>query len=780
MCKVLTGCMILFSFITTIAQNHHIDSISHLDYNSLHNTQLNDVWGYTDELGNEYAIVGAAKGVSIVDISNPSNPIEVYWHSASESVWRDIKTFGDYVYITTEAEDGLLILDLSPLPNGTITQSVNYFGDSRPWETAHNIFIDEMGYGYIFGSNYGNGGAIILDLFTDPMSPVEVGVYDNWYIHDGYVENDTLYAAHINDGFFTVVDMTDKSNPVVLGMQGTPSSFSHNIWCTNNQEYAFTTDEVSGGFLTAYDISDPTNIFEVDRTQSSPNSGVVPHNTHVKGDYLITSYYADGVVVHDVSDPENMIEVARFDTYPGTAKFTTGNWGVYPYFNSGHILVTDIEHGLFILKENYGAAAKLVGTVSNASTSNTIQGVTVKILNTPSIESTKTDGTYKTGTAFSGSYQVRYEKYGYETQDININLIAGNLIQHDVDLVPLSQYPVKIKVVDEDSIPILNAQVKIKHQDQVFNLFTNGLGEVNQQLSYSDTFTIHTGKWGYQSKCITTVLSPTSNEVIMQLNNGYSDDFSFDFGWSTTSSADQGAWERGIPYTVQDSTFPSVPISDSPFDCGNHAFITGNSADNSVMGGDVVLISPIFDLLNYTEPYLNYDRWFFDYHGHIPFNDTLRIGISNGSDFVEIDKIGYDENTIGRWLRVSKRIEDFITPSSTMQLFVQTSNYYSENNIVNAAFDNFLISDNGPLMVDESFKEKGKITVYPNPFKHNFTVESTKELDVKSVQLFNVYGALIKIQGIQLTPHKVKLLTDSLPSGTYFLKIDDFRKILVK
>ena len=31
-----------------------IDSLSHIDYQALHGANLNDVWGYTDELGKEY------------------------------------------------------------------------------------------------------------------------------------------------------------------------------------------------------------------------------------------------------------------------------------------------------------------------------------------------------------------------------------------------------------------------------------------------------------------------------------------------------------------------------------------------------------------------------------------------------------------------------------------------------------------------------------------------------------------------------------------------------
>src|SRR5688500_2343628 len=97
----------------------NIDSLSHISSQTLHGENLNDIWGYTDELGNEYAIVGTTKGTSIVDISNPANPVEIFWLPGSESIWRDPSCNGDYAYITTEANDGLTIIDLSPLPGST-------------------------------------------------------------------------------------------------------------------------------------------------------------------------------------------------------------------------------------------------------------------------------------------------------------------------------------------------------------------------------------------------------------------------------------------------------------------------------------------------------------------------------------------------------------------------------------------------------------------------------------------------------------------------------------
>ncbi len=132
------------------------------------------------------------------------------------------------------------------------------------------------------------------------MNPVEVGEEDTYYTHDGVVRGDTLYQAHILDGFFTLTDVSDKANPVLLGQQFSPGNFAHNLWFNDDGDYIYTTDEITNGYIGEYDISDPNNIIETDRIQSSPGMDVIPHNVHFLNDYMITSYYLDGVTSLDV------------------------------------------------------------------------------------------------------------------------------------------------------------------------------------------------------------------------------------------------------------------------------------------------------------------------------------------------------------------------------------------------------------------------------------------------------------------------------------------------
>ncbi|MFI5218791.1 MAG: hypothetical protein ACHQNT_04820 [Bacteroidia bacterium] len=106
------------------------------------------------------------------------------------------------------------------------------------------------------------------------------------YIHDGYVRNDTLWAAHIYAGYVGVYNVSNKANPVLLATQNTTNNFPHNTWLSTSGRALFTTDEVSNSYLTSYDVSDVTNIFELDRIKA-------PVSTLLKSIILVAfdSYY---------------------------------------------------------------------------------------------------------------------------------------------------------------------------------------------------------------------------------------------------------------------------------------------------------------------------------------------------------------------------------------------------------------------------------------------------------------------------------------------------------
>ena len=335
----------------------------------------NDSWGWTDpDDGNEYAIMGLKNGTAFIDISDPINPVylgKLPTHT-SNSTWRDIKVYQNHAFVVSEAGGhGMQVFDLTRLrnvanPPETFTEDAHYDG----FGSAHNIVInEESGYAYGVGADF-NGGAHFINI-QDPLNPIGEGGYaGSGYTHDAQVVNyngpDTDYTGReiyigSNESFVTIVDVTDKSNPVLIANATySNDSYTHQGWLTEDLNYFILgdeTDELNFGFNTktiVFDFSDLDNPqFDFDYFGTTP---AIDHNGYTKNNKYYLANYTAGLTVLDISDlgNQNMSEIGYFDTYPSSnsAGFS-GAWNVYPYFESGNIVISNSSGGgFFLVKSN--------------------------------------------------------------------------------------------------------------------------------------------------------------------------------------------------------------------------------------------------------------------------------------------------------------------------------------------------------------------------------------------------------------------------------------------
>jgi len=736
---------------------------------------LSDIWGWVDGAGTEYALVGVYDGFSVVDLSNVSSPTEVFFEAGVNSIWRDIKTWNNHAYVTTEGGDGLLIVDLSTLPGNTNLNATYFTGIIYPFETAHNLYIDENGVAYIFGADYGVGGAIMLDLTQDPMAPVELGVYDEYYLHDGMVRGDTMYGSHINDGFQSVIDVSNKSNAVMIANWATPNNFTHNCWVSDDGNYIYTTDEKQYAYIGAYDISDLGNVTEVDRWQSNPGAGTIPHNTHFLNEYIVTSYYADGLSIIDVSNPTNLVEVGNYDTSPNYAGNDAGGfhgaWGTYPWLPSGNILVSDIEEGLFIIGPNYMRACWLEGKVTDSVCGDNLNDVVVEIVSTSYIESTNVSGNYAFGTPTSGTYSVQFSKAGYQTKTVTGVVLTNGVIKN-IDVELYSGNTVNVNgVVSSSGTGIANAEVTLIGVSGDYTITANSSGIYEKCNVVAGTYDVIVSKWGYKTYCESGVVIATSNSIDFDLEKAYYDDFVSDLGWIRSGSASTGKWERGDPIGTIDNDGNEACSEDDATgaDCGNSAYVTGNGGgngwDDDIDNGTTIITSPNIDLSTYNEPYFSFYTWFMNSGGNSAPNDYVSISVSNGTSTVELMNRDTTE-AMSEWMFHNFKLNDYISSTSNMNVIVKAVDD-DPGNIVEAGFDVFQIVDSAATGIEtKSIAESNNIIVFPNPFINPITVDLSAADNIDYIGVTDVLGK--ELERVNVSGNRVQIQL-TVESGIYFI-----------
>jgi choice-of-anchor B domain-containing protein len=337
--------------------------------------RANDSWGWTDPMdGKEYAIICLNEGTAFIDISDPLNPVYLgkLPTQGSASTWRDAKTYNNHAFIVSEdSGHGMQVFDLTRLrnvnnPPEIFTNDAHFTG----FGAAHNIMINEdTGYAYAVGTNLFSGGAYFIDI-QDPLNPAAAGGYaGEGYTHDAHVVTysgpDTDYSGQeimvgSNEDELVIVDVSNKSNPIpISGISYSNVAYTHQGWFTEDQRYFLLgdeADEIDFGInsrtiiIDLLDLDNPEVLF----SYSGP-TGATDHNGYVKGDKFYLANNAAGLRVIDISDiaNQNMAEIGHFDTYSvNNNSGFNGSWSVYPYFASGHIVISDRAEGFVLVKES--------------------------------------------------------------------------------------------------------------------------------------------------------------------------------------------------------------------------------------------------------------------------------------------------------------------------------------------------------------------------------------------------------------------------------------------
>ena len=215
------------------------------------------------------------------------------------------------------------------------------------------------------------GGVHFVDVTKSDISPTGVGGYTvpmatpTMHRLVTYNGPDTDYMGReifigANEDQIAIVDITDKSNPVeIASLNYSQLGYTHQGWFTEDQRYFLLgdeLDEINFGFNSrtlVFDLADLDQP-QLHMTYTGPTAAI-DHNGYVKGNEFFLANYTAGMRVLDISSIVNrsIVEIGYFDTFPTNngASFD-GVWSVYPYFESGKIIINDSNTGFFVVQKS--------------------------------------------------------------------------------------------------------------------------------------------------------------------------------------------------------------------------------------------------------------------------------------------------------------------------------------------------------------------------------------------------------------------------------------------
>ena len=361
----------------------NVDLLSNVSLAQMNCNSGNSLYGWTDpQDGKEYALMGCDNGIAFVDISDPVNPVFVGKLPAhdpdgvgapdhgGESLWRDVRVYANHAYVGSEAAGhGLQVFDLTQLrgvssPPVTFSETAHYGGYGHSHTTAVNT---ATGFIYAVGSDTCNGGIHMVNV-QDPVQPTFAGcVANDGYVHETqctiYNGPDAAFAGHeicfnANEDTLTIVDVTNKSAPVQLSRTGyAGSGYTHQGWLTEDHRYFLLNDELDevdfghNSYTYIWDLADLQAPVLMGHYRGPTTA--IDHNLYVRGGYCYESNYRAGLRILDVTAAGAgiLVEKAYFDIWPedDLPEFNA-NWNNYPYFQSGVVILSGIEQGLYVLQ----------------------------------------------------------------------------------------------------------------------------------------------------------------------------------------------------------------------------------------------------------------------------------------------------------------------------------------------------------------------------------------------------------------------------------------------
>ncbi|MDD5088542.1 MAG: T9SS type A sorting domain-containing protein, partial [bacterium] len=186
--------------------------------------------------GNFAFVANRSSGLRVIDVSNPSLPIEVGYYDTPGDA-RDVAVVGNYAYVA----DGTASLRVIDISSPTQPAEIGYC------ETICYVraVAGAGDYAYVIGDD---AGLHVINV-SNPANPVLVGDYDTpGYAMSVAVAGNYIYVADHGAGL-RVINVSNPANPVLVGYYDT-QGYAYGVAAMGN--YAYVADSYD---LSIYDCS---------------------------------------------------------------------------------------------------------------------------------------------------------------------------------------------------------------------------------------------------------------------------------------------------------------------------------------------------------------------------------------------------------------------------------------------------------------------------------------------------------------------------------------------
>ncbi len=284
----------------------------------------------------------------MLDISDPQNPTIV--GGQFDARLNIMTVSGNYLYMVVERlelpsleQRQLEVYDVSGDPFAPVlVGSAPLFTHSR-FDRVSGLAVDN-GFAYVTLYDFPEGQMVIVNV-ADPTAPFLNGIFlDVTRPQDVVVANGIAYLADFEDGRWPWAPRTalgfaaiDVSDPVSPTLLSTLSTHSSAVYgVTVSGNTAYLFDRGEG--VIAVDVTDPLNPTRLGNWHSP---GFCPLVQDQEGDLLYLSDFWNGVTVLDVSDPRAPTLVGVHQATPSPTDGYTGNNGAvrvkdgFAYFAAG-------------------------------------------------------------------------------------------------------------------------------------------------------------------------------------------------------------------------------------------------------------------------------------------------------------------------------------------------------------------------------------------------------------------------------------------------------------